>query len=121
MTNSIKLYKELSIVVLKDDDTILTELTPEDIANMMEWKEFIMIWKDLINKFEIKRVKTFKPTELDNYILSRPKIERDRLNAIIKDRNSKWFQTKNVEHLIRIYDLKYGDNSDDSQTGMDKK
>lgn len=121
MTNSIKVYEELSIIHLKDWDTVLTELKTAEIASLMAKSEFIYVWDEIINKFEIKRVKKFKPTDIDNYIWSRPKIERERLNEIVKNRNSKWFQTKDVPHLVRIYNSKYGDNTSNSEESTIKE
>ncbi|HAH19086.1 MAG TPA: hypothetical protein DCL29_08825 [Eubacterium sp.] len=63
----------------------------------------------MINVNIIGRVKLVEATDIDLFLLGiTDTIVRDRMKAILEERKNKGVKTNGVQHLIQIYEDRYG-------------
>ena len=105
--NKIKEYTELTAILLKDDSIITTPMSLQDVANLLSSSEFVIIGDKWFNKFEVRTFEKFNPTEMDNFILSKPKEVAKKLRDIISERQEKWLKINWTKHLWEIYESRY--------------
>jgi len=55
----IKKYEKLTMIILKDGETILTPMTVDEMEAIIAKREFIRVGDDIFHKYDIKRVKPY--------------------------------------------------------------
>lgn len=84
--NELKIYKQLTMIKLKDWSVLQTEMSAQDLAVLFNQKEFIVIDWVWFNRYEVKTFEEYKPNDVDCFILSQPKDKRERLQKKIDHR-----------------------------------
>jgi hypothetical protein len=60
------------------------------------------------NKYEVKTFETYQPDDIEQYVLGQSGDRQKKLQAILAERKSKELTTNNIEHLLSIYNNRYG-------------
>lgn len=107
MTTAIKKYEKLTMIYLKDGDALRTTLSPEQVSQELNSKEFLVIDGVGFNRYEVKTFREYEPSDIEQYILSQDKLVRDRMLEIVESRKADGNKTNWVEHLLRIYTDRY--------------
>lgn len=110
METAIKQYKQLTCIELKSGRVLFTPATMEEVSKILsdKSKDYVVVdWVWFNRMTEVKEYYPYTPTDFDLFILSHPKDVQKRLRDILKDRESKGFETKSTEHLRNIYQSKF--------------
>lgn len=79
--NEIKKYEKLTMIILKDWETILAPISIDAMEEILAKKEFIRIGDDIFHKYDVKRVKPYIVDDIDNFILSQSKQVQEAIKA----------------------------------------
>lgn len=102
--NTIKLYKELTYVITKDNDVYTTTATPDQISKACEKSKFLKLWNDYIAVDRIKKLTVKQTDEIDNALLQiSDKNLRARVQAEVDERRKTWWRL-NMEIYKNILD-----------------
>ncbi len=108
--NEIKKYETITVIELKDWQVLTTLQSVSDVAKLLNSSDFIVIWETGFWKYEVKKFYKHSPDSVETYILTtQDMIVRERLNEIYKDRKEKKLNIAGVEHLLEIYQSRYGE------------
>jgi fumarylacetoacetate (FAA) hydrolase family protein len=77
----IKKYEKLTMIILKDGETILTPMTVDEMEAIIAKREFIRVGDDIFHKYDIKRVKPYIVDGIDNFILSQDKDMQEKIRS----------------------------------------
>lgn len=77
----IKKYEKLTMIILKDGETILTPMTVDEMEAIIAKREFIRVGDDIFHKYDIKRVKPYIVDDIDNFILSQSKDMQEEIRS----------------------------------------
>jgi hypothetical protein len=73
----LKIYKELTMIKLKDWTVLNTEATVWQVAEILNNQKFVVIDWVWFNSYEVNKFEKYEPTDVDSFILSQPKEIRD--------------------------------------------
>jgi len=63
------------------------------VAEMLNTKDFILIWDIGVWKYEVRSFEKFTPTDIECFIYSQPKEISEKLQAILEERKAKNLNT----------------------------
>ena len=73
----LKIYKELTMIKLKDWTVLNTEATVWQVADILNSQKFVVIDWVWFNSHEVYKFERYEPTDVDSFILSQPKEIRE--------------------------------------------
>ena len=106
METKIKPFQEIVMIKLKDWRILRTMATMEQVSRILndKSKDYITIdWVGFNRLTGVENYFPYIPDEMESFILWQPKDVQEKLEKIIKDRQSKWFETRGTKHLRQIY------------------
>lgn len=109
MTNDLKIYKELTMVELKDWTTIMTPVSVDDLLQACNsWLTFVKIDGKMVNVNLIAKASSEPVWEIESFILSVTDVQvKERLRDIVDTRKKMWHKTNWVKHLVEIYESRF--------------
>lgn len=103
----LKVYKQLTVVKLRDWTQIITPVTVDDLLKASNsWLQFIKIWWVMVNINQIATAKEKKGNTVDNFILWFDREIQTKLNEIIEYKRAKW-EKINIDTLKNAYKRVY--------------
>jgi hypothetical protein len=99
----------MCVITRKNGDDIQTTATLEQLEQLINnWPQLIRFGDELVNKYEITRVKKVVMNDIDTYIAWITDAEmKKRLRDIVKERKAKWLDLSGVKHLMDIYSSRF--------------
>ena len=98
------------MIQLKNGEVINTEIKVDDLAEILNKQEFVVIWGKWFNKYEVKYFESYNPKDIDYFVLSQTKDNREILEKEIVRRKKEWLRI-NIEILNNVLDKKNPCNS----------
>lgn len=98
--NAIKKYEKLSVILLKDWDSLFTTMSVWEIAERLNKVDFLVVDWVGFGKYEVKKFFEYNPSEIDCYILSFDKKTQEIIRTREKEKFEKtWKKLESIEEV----------------------
>lgn len=98
--NEIKKYEKLTVILLKDWDSLFTTMGVNEISERLNKSDFLVVDWVGFGKYEVKKFFEYNPSEIDCYILSFDKKTQEIIRTREKEKFEKtWKKLESIEEV----------------------
>lgn len=103
--NEIKKYEKLTVILLKDWETLFTSMNVNEIAERLNKVDFLVIDWVGFGKYEVRKFFEHNPSDIECFILSLSKKEQEIVKKREKEKKEKtWKLFETVQEIINYLD-----------------